>query len=96
MQTQTRNAEFKALISLQNSMVLKAMGCQFDRGLSGGICVTLAGTGIGCWWYENGDYNFARTAHQVPIMRTDTFDKIISQTAAFAHAHFVRSQSLVM
>ena len=77
-------------------MSLRAMGCRFDRGLSGGICVTMAGDGIGCWWYENDSYNFARIAHQNPVLIAETVEEMVDQTSTYAHAHFVRSQSLVM
>ena len=96
MQMQPRNAELKALVSLKNSMILKTMGCRFDRGLSGGICVSMAGAGVGCWWYENELYNFARIAHQKPQFVATNVEQIIEETATFAHAHFVRSQNLVM
>ena len=96
MQMQPRNAELKALISLQNAISLKAMGCRFDRGLSGGICVTLAGAGVGCWWYENEAYSFARYAGQNPLIVASNVEELVAETANFAHAHFVRSQNLVM
>ena len=71
-----RNAELAALLALKDTISLKAMGCRFGRGLTGAVFVKVAGAAIGAWWYQSGQYNFARVAyHQAPIAAPATLTK---------------------
>ena len=85
-----RNAELRMLNRLKDSIALKAMGCQFDRGLSRGACVTLSGNGLGVWWYENEAYNFSQPSAFVAEYSTNSIDEVVAFTAKLASAHFVR------
>ena len=94
MQVQPRNAELQALLSLQKAIKLKAMGCRFDRGPVGGVSVTLAGRGIGAWWYENGRYNFASIAYRTAEHSACTIDEVVAITATLANRHFTQTRHL--
>lgn len=84
-------AEFRALLALKNDVALKAVGCRFDRGLSGGVCMTLADRGFGCWWYEDSKFKFANVAHQRPYAIATSLEDVISQTRRIAINHFAHN-----
>jgi len=85
-----RNAELRMLHRLKNETILKAMGCQFERGLSRGACVTVTGNGIGVWWFEKGTYNFSQPSTFVPEYTTTSIDEVVAFTTELASTYFVR------
>lgn|GEM_PF-3591825 len=89
MDQQSRNAELQALIFLKDAISLRALGCRFERGLGGGVVVTCGGRGLGAWWYQNEQYNFAPMAHGKVQKTARTIDDIIRQTAALTTSHFL-------
>ena len=93
---QPRNAELQALLALKKPVSLKVMGCRFDRGLTGAICVNVAGTAIGAWWYEHGQYHFAPVAYRKPELNAHSIEEVLVMTQALASSHFKHNHQLAM
>ena len=91
-----RNAELAALLALKDTISLKAMGCRFGRGLTGAVFVKVAGAAIGAWWYQSGQYNFARVAYQNPELSIGSIDEIVTMTRRLASSHFKHNHQLAM
>ncbi len=96
VKAQSRNAELQALLALKKAISLKAMGCRFDRGLTGAVCVNVTGSAIGAWWYANGHYNFARVAYRKPELSLRGIDEVVTMTRRLASSHFKHNHQLAM
>ncbi len=79
-----KNAELAALITLKNAISLKAIGCRFELGASGAVCVIQGGRAIGAWWYEHERFNFAPVAHETPELSVSTTDDVVKTTGSIA------------
>lgn len=53
-----RNAELRLLLALRAWNVLRAIGLRVDRGLTGGVCMTLRNRPIGIWRFEKGRFRY--------------------------------------
>lgn len=84
MYLSSKNAECSALIKLQNAISLKALGCQFELGASGTVCVIQRGRAIGAWWYENHVFNFALVAYETPELSVSTTEELVTTTGSIA------------
>ncbi len=91
-QVSARNAEIAALMALQSGLGPAFLGFRFDRGLTGGVTVTRNGSPIGAWWFENGEYKFARIARQRAHLSAKTTQAVVSRTVAMVvHADGVHT-----
>lgn len=77
----TRNEEIRALVALRSAIGLKAMGCTFDRGLAGGICIIFRGRASGAWWHEDGCFHFAQMAYRTPERTASSIEEVVASTA---------------
>lgn len=84
-----RNEELRLLVALRQSISLKAMGCRFDRGMSGTVSLTVAHGSLGAWWYENGRFHYSAVAYTDPQYSVDT-----PQEAADITSYIVANGSL--
>lgn len=82
----TRSAELDVLLALREAVGLKALGCYFDRGLSGSVCVRLRNEPVGAWWFEDGVYKFSYTASRVPEYQTDDLGQLVEKTVSMVVA----------
>ncbi len=82
LEPRQKNQEMRALMALKNTIGLTAMGCQFERGLTGGVCVTFANEGIGAWWYQDERFNFASKAYSKPEYSAGSIEQVISATGS--------------
>lgn len=84
----------KALMCLKNSMRLKGMGCSFDRGLTGGVSVSIARRGVGAWRYEDEVYRFTAVSYGTPQLEAASLDELITETAELATSWFIRNRKI--
>lgn len=61
VQWRPRNAELRLLLAFRACKVLRTIGLNVDRGLTGGVCMTLRNQPIGIWRFEQG--RFCYTPH---------------------------------
>ncbi len=79
-----RNADLAALIALREVVDLKFIGCRVDRCLAGGISVTVGTDVVGAWWYEGGQYHFARQTKQRPSHSAANCAEVVGLTKSIA------------
>ncbi len=89
-----RNYEMEVLSVLRETTGLRVLGCQFERGLSGGVCVRIGQNVMGAWWFENGTYKFSRMAYRRAERHARTIDGVIEQTTSIATSHIKLNQFL--
>lgn len=82
-----RNAELKLLIGLRSSTTLKYLGCRFDRGLVGGVTVTVRNHPLGAWWYDRERYCFSPIAYRPGQISVETVDQARDETQRLATAN---------
>lgn len=63
VQWRPRNAELRLLLAFRACNVLRAIGLSVDRGLTGGVCMTLRNQPIGIWSFEQGRFCYTPHAH---------------------------------
>lgn len=80
----TKNAEFAALRALSSGAGPACLGLRFDRGLTGGVTVTLNGTALGAWRFAEGCYHFSRMSTQRIVARVSSPEQVVSRTIAMA------------
>ncbi|MFM1814419.1 MAG: hypothetical protein RLZ98_1114 [Pseudomonadota bacterium] len=88
MPTDKRSAEFELLARLRRSPALRALGCDAVRGLSGSVCLTVAGRAVGAWWCEEGQYRFAQVAYRPHTHETPSAEAAVAASVEYA-AHMV-------
>ena len=79
-----RNAELAALLKLRAALSLVFAGFDFQRGLSGGICVSVRGRSLGVWWFDQDRYHFAATAYRTPERSVSSPAKVVEVTSEIA------------
>ncbi|MGH1420119.1 MAG: hypothetical protein ACRBCJ_14785 [Hyphomicrobiaceae bacterium] len=79
-----RNGDLAALNVLKNAISLKVLGCHFDLGVTGAVCVRQDKRVIGAWWYENEAFHFASVARQKPQLSVGNIDDLVSATNTLA------------
>ena len=86
----SRNAELKLLIGLRGSTALKYFDCGFDRGLVGGITLTMVDQSLGCWWYDNEHYCFSSVAYRPGPIKVKTVHEVCEETQKIVTSKMVR------
>lgn len=86
----SRNAELRLLLSLRGAVSLNYLGCRFDRGLVGGVIVSMADMPLGAWWYEQALYCYSTTAYQRPRIAVETIGEACEQTHQLATQRIAR------
>lgn len=85
-----RNAELKLLVGLRRSTTLKYLGCHFDRGLVGGVTVTVRNHPLGAWWYDSERYCFSAIAYRPGRISVETVEQACDETQRLITGKMVR------
>ncbi|MEM6498472.1 MAG: hypothetical protein AAGB04_06625 [Pseudomonadota bacterium] len=85
----SRNAEQELLKTLKAANGLKVMGCQFYRGLVGGIGVTVSNRALGIWRYDGVCFKFSPHAGEGAVTITASVDDALESTIAIATSSFL-------
>lgn len=85
----SRNAELELLKTLKSANGLKAMGCQFYRGLVGGIGVTVSNRALGIWRYDGTRFEFSPHAGEGAVNTTSSVGDALESTIAIATSSFL-------
>lgn len=80
VQWRLRNAELRLLLAFRACNVLRMIGLSVDRGLTGGVCMTLRNQPIGIWRFEVGRFRYTPHASDPAECLSGDVEDAVRQT----------------